>query len=56
MVHLNEMEKISLIRLKKKDQNGSSLMKSKDLVGEVAEMLLGGIGAQCPIFVLDKMT
>jgi len=55
MVHLNEMEKISLIRLKKKDQNGSSLMKSKDLV-EVAEMFLGGIGAQCPIFVLDKMT
>ncbi|MCX5829822.1 MAG: DUF354 domain-containing protein [Deltaproteobacteria bacterium] len=40
MVHLDEMEKIPLVLLKKKDQNGSSLMKSKDLVEEVAEMFL----------------
>ena len=40
MVHLDEMEKISLIRLRKKVRNGSSLMKSKALVEEVAEMFL----------------
>ncbi|MCX5829817.1 MAG: hypothetical protein NTV58_17755 [Deltaproteobacteria bacterium] len=40
MVHLDEMEKIPLIRLKKKDRGDSSLMKSKDLVEEVAGMFL----------------
>ncbi|MCX5829814.1 MAG: DUF354 domain-containing protein [Deltaproteobacteria bacterium] len=41
MVRLDEMEKIPLIRLKKKYRGGTSLMKSKDLVEEVAEMFLG---------------
>jgi len=40
MVHLGEMEKIPLIRLKKKDRGGASLTKSKDLVEEVAGMFL----------------
>ena len=56
MVHLDEMEKIHLIRLKKNDRDGSSLMKSKDLVEEVAEMFLGGIMTRQSIIAMNRQT